>query len=315
MRLLRMKIENFLSIVKADIDFTKFKEGVFIISGPTGSGKSSVFDAIHFAFYGTPSNHNRNTVRKTLFSTYANSKSWLNVELTFNQSGKEYKILRSMNQAGNTGAKLWLPDGRILTKLKEIDDSIAEIIKLNGHQFDQMVMLEQNNFSKFLLADSGERGSLLRSVFDTEVFQFIQDYFKNKSSDIKKQIDEILTAERLILCGRTLEQMETDYTKSESEIDDLRKRKEELTCKLKEYQAQLPIRIEYESALAQYHSAVQELARLKNQEPEIMRLKALKELSDRLKSVGTIYMQYKGCEQSKASWEQSITQIRKGYDW
>lgn len=310
MRLLNMKVENFLSIVKADIDFTKFKEGVFIISGPTGSGKSSIFDAIHFALYGTPSNHNRNSVKKTLFSTYAKSNSWMNVELTFEQSGKTYKILRSMNNAGNTGAKFWMPDGSILTKLKEIDIAVSDVITLNGHQFDQMVMLEQNNFSKFLLADSLERGALLRSVFDTQVFQFIQEYFKNVCSNIKKQLDDILTAERLIQCGRTQEQMETEYTESESNIAFLQARKKSLTKQLEEYQAQLPLRVEYESKLAQYNQAVQELSRLSNQTAYITELKGMKELSNKLKGAKSLNEQYSGLEATESELKSSIQAVQ-----
>ena len=260
MRIHNLKIDNFLSIVHADIDFRKFREGVFAISGPTGSGKSSIFDAIHFVLYGTPSNHNRNSVKKTLFSTYASDKDWLNVELQFEQSGKEYRILRSMNSSGNTAAKFWKPDGTVLTKLAEINDAVAEVITLDGKQFDQMVMLEQNNFSKFLLADSSERGSLLRSVFDTDVFQFMADYLKGKCNDMKKSIEENLSAERLYLAGRSLEQMQTEFATAAASIEGLKALKEELKQRVTTLQSQLTERVEYETKLQGWNQAQAQLA-------------------------------------------------------
>lgn len=314
MRLVKLKIENFLSIVKADIDFTKFKEGVFIISGPTGSGKSSIFDAIHFALYGTPSNHNRGAMRKTLFSTYASPKSWLNVDLSFEQSGKEYRILRSMNQAGNTGAKFWLPSGTILTKLKEIDDAVADVIRLNGHQFDQMVMLEQNNFSKFLLADSSERGTLLRSVFDTEVFQFIQDYFKECSSNIKKQLDDIVAEERFYQNGRTRTQIEEEYLQDQCNIAALIAKKESLSNQLAECQAQLVERTVYETNLVRYKEAQGELARLLGRKSEIDRLRYLSGLAQRLGPVQKLDTQHEVIQNNANQWKTYLDGIQVQLD-
>ena len=309
MRLQRMKIKNFLSIVNGDIDFTKFHEGVFVISGPTGSGKSAIFDAIHFALYGTPSNHNRDSMRKTLFSTYAPDNAWVDVELTFEQGGKNYKILRSMNKVGNTGVKLWLPTGAVLTKVGEVREAITEIISLNGNQFDQMVMLEQNNFSKFLLADSTERGSLLRSVFDTHLFQFIADYFKGKCSDIKRNIDSLVQAEQVVLCGRTLEQIRSEYLSGIGDIDGLKERKEILAKQLQEYQNQLPIRYEYEADHEKYLTAQKVLSDLEQNAELVTSYKQLKALNAELQLVGVLFHQFESFSERLTSINSRISQI------
>lgn len=306
MRIQKLKIYNFVSIVKADIDFTKFKDGVFIISGPTGSGKSSIFDAIHFALYGTPSNHNRNAVRKTLFSTYASNKDWLSVTLTFTQDGKSYSVERGMNAAGNTGIKLKLPNGEILTKVREADVEIEHILGLNGRQFDQMVMLEQNNFSKFLLADSSERGNLLRSVFDTHVFQNIQEYFKNKVSDIKREIDNVLTEQRIHLNGRTLEQMKDTLVNDMNSIAGIKARRAELEKELATYQEQLPIRIAYEKELDNYRVAQENLARLEGEKPTIEQLEAQRDLYRSLIGVSVLETELSRLQGQAARYKQTI---------
>ena len=278
MRLKTLKLENFVSIPKATIDFSKFNDGVFIISGPTGSGKSSIFDAIHFALYGSPSNHNRDKLRRSLLSTYAKKGDKMKVELVFEQLGKEYKVTRRLNNTGNTEGALVLPDGTVLTKIREIDEEMEKILQLNSRQFDQMVMLEQGNFSKFLLADSQERGNLLRTVFNTEVFQFIQTNIKDKVNSLRKELESILTEERLIQAGRTIEQMEEAYESNALNIEGLRTRKEELERKLSEYQEMLPVRIQYESDLYQWTNAQIQLETLEKKRPEYERIKGLRKI-------------------------------------
>lgn len=269
MRLLKIKIDNFLSIVQADIDFSKFKDGVFIVSGPTGAGKSSIFDGIHFALYGTPCNHNRNVNRKSLISTYAKKDSWAEVTLSFKQGDDIYKINRCLYIGGSTTTKLWLPDGKVLTKIREVDNAIIEAIGLNSHQFDQMVMLEQNNFSKFLLADSTERGNLLRNVFDTGLFLYVQDYFRIKVDELKEKANTLLIREQTLLDSFTLEQLEEDLAMKASSFDDVSKKLEKLKKRLAQLQKKLPLRIQYEKEYVDYQNAQKRLAVLKQQKNDI----------------------------------------------
>lgn len=311
MRIQKLKIKNFSSIAHGEIDFTKFKDGVFIISGPTGSGKTSIFDAIHFALYGTPSNHNRSAMRKSLFSTYANEKDSLEVYMSFIQDGKQYEITRTMNSAGNTGVTLRRPNAPTLTKIKEVDTAIEEIITLNGHQFDQMVMLEQNNFSKFLLSDSAERGTLLRNVFDTGIFRFIQDYLKDKASDLHKQIDTLLAAEQMVKGGRTKEQIQSDYDTLISTVSDKQHRLDALKAKLVDYNEQLPERIEYELALTQYVTACEQLQMLEEEKPKVDRLRYLLDLCGRTKELRNNEQCWKDTSESLVVIKNSLAELER----
>lgn len=306
MRIKRLKIRNFVSIAKADIDFTTFKDGVFIISGPTGSGKSSIFDAIHFALFGTPSNHNRGMMRKSLFSTYANEKDLLEVELVFTQNDSDYVVTRTMNSAGNTTGKLVLPDRTILTKIKEIELALEGIITLNGKQFDQMVMLEQGNFSKFLLADSAERGTLLRDVFDTQVFQFIQGYFKEKVSELETSIDVLLESIRQAQAGKSREQMETEYDCIEGKLEELSARKTSISEELEKYTTELPERLDYENALQRYNDAQAQLTQLAEQAAEIDELIASRDLSETYKEAARLWARENEQETNKVDFETKI---------
>lgn len=314
MRLTKLKIKNFVSIVNATIDFTKFKDGVFIISGPTGSGKSSIFDAIHFALYGTPCNHNRGAIRKSLYSTYASEKDKAVVELQFSQDDKQYKITRTININGNTTVELLYPDKTVVTKIAEAGEAIEEITKLSASQFDQMVMLEQNNFSKFLLADSNERGYLLRGIFDTHIFSFMGDYFKNKVNELNRTIGDSLIREQTHLNGRTYEQVLSEYNTNEATWEDKKQYRDQLEAKLKDAREKLPIRYNYESQLTAYNQAQEQLARHIQKEPEVHRMEQVCRIGSRYIEAVAVENRINGIEQRKANAQQQIEVLKEQFN-
>ena len=184
MRLHQLQIKNFISIKQASINFDDLSDGVFLISGPTGSGKSSMLDALHWVLFGKTLSSNRAAVIKEIRSTFAPAAEDTIVTLTFNQDKVEYKVIRTLKKDGGTAIQLFVP-GAIYDKVKEANEQLEKIIGLNVKQFDQMVMLEQGNFSKFLLADSRTRAEILRDIFDTQLFKDIELRFKDKCSDLK----------------------------------------------------------------------------------------------------------------------------------
>ena len=233
MKLKNLHIKNFISIKDAHLDFTKFRDGVFLISGPTGSGKSTMLDAIHWALYGVTLNQNRNQtgVSKTIYSDYAGDKDELKVELTFEQRNVEYKIIRSMSKSGTTTLKFHTPD-MIYDKIREGNSAIEKVVGLNSKQFDHMVMLEQGNFSKFLLSDSKDRAVLLRNVFDTQLFRDIEQKMKEKTDALKAEIDSLTQVEMTFLHGDTIETIKSRIELAEASKVDNEKQ-------LQQYQADL----------------------------------------------------------------------------
>ena len=174
------------------IDFDRFTaSGRFLLTGPTGSGKTTIIDAIVFALYGQvadSSGSSKQRLRSTLVDAAARSE----VDLTFSTSAGVYRILRSPEYwrpkkrgtgttRQNAAAKLWrlsAPGGHALdepiTKLEEVGAEVNRIVGLSRDQFTQTVVLPQGRFARFLRATSAERHTLLRDVFGTGVFDAIQ---------------------------------------------------------------------------------------------------------------------------------------------
>ena len=148
--------------------------GLYAITGETGAGKTTIFDAIKYALYDTGSSEDRNG--RNLRSDYADADTETYVEMTFRSGGKEYHIRRSPAQRlrGNktdTPAKVslrQLPDGKAVTKSEEVKRLIRdEIIGVDAEQFSQIVMIAQGEFRKLVRAKSKDRTEILRRIFKT----------------------------------------------------------------------------------------------------------------------------------------------------
>lgn len=288
MKLLTLQIKNFISIKESTLDFSKFKPGVFLISGPTGSGKSTILDAIHWAFYGVTLNQNRNQVHKTIVSDYALPKEDAKVTLKFIQEDTTYTIVRTINRDGNTTIKFTTPD-MIYDKIREGNAAIEKVIGLNSKQFDQMVMLEQGNFSKFLLTDSKDRASLLRNVFDTQLFQNLEQRMKVKVDTLKQELDNIGTLEQTFLAGQSLESIKSRIATSETDLQDANNRVDEYNAEITNLQAMLPELHNYESQRQAYERAQDELRRLDNLKPHIDKILENKAYVDKYKHTIELY--------------------------
>lgn len=289
MKLKQLCIKNFISIKSASLDFTKFRPGVFLISGPTGSGKSTMLDAIHWALYGVTLNQNRaanSTISKSIFSDYAGDKDELKVELTFEQQDVTYKIVRTMVKSGTTTLKFHTPD-MIFDKIREGNNAIEKVVGLNSKQFDHMVMLEQGNFSKFLLSDSKDRAVLLRNVFDTQLFRDLETKLKEKQDSLKNEIDSLIQLEQAYLHGDTI-----DTIKSRIELAESSKQANE--DQLKQYQNDLQTYQELQPKLQEYNRLLHLYTTAQNQ---------LKQLEQQRTHIDTI-------AQNKAYYEQYCASIK-----
>jgi exonuclease SbcC len=268
MRLQKLQIKNFISIKQASIDFEELNDGVFLISGPTGSGKSSMLDAIHWALFGKTLNSNRATMNKEIRSTYAPANEDTVVTLTFNQDKVDYKVIRTLKKDGGTAVQLFAP-GIIYDKVKEANEHLEKIIGLTVKQFDQMVMLEQGNFSKFLLADSRTRAEILRDIFDTQLFKDLELRFKDRCSDLKTLILNSTELEQNLLQGEMLETVESQIALTAETITAEQARLDDLKARQKEAESKLPEMIAYDQAYAVYIKAQTELEQLEQLKIEV----------------------------------------------
>ena len=163
--------------------------GIYLITGDTGAGKTTIFDAITYALYGKPSGDIREA--GMLRSKYADPAVPTEVELEFEYRGKRYTVRRSPEQerpkargSGNTKkpaeAELTMPDGRVVTKQRDVDEAINEIIGLDINQFLQIAMIAQGRFMELLHASTDERQAIFRKIFRTQAYRTLQESLKQK---------------------------------------------------------------------------------------------------------------------------------------
>ena len=196
---------------KTVLDLDKLGEsGLYLITGDTGAGKTTIFDAIVYALYGDASGQNRET---SMFrSKYADADTPTEVELIFEYSGKTYKVKRnpeydrpkSRGEGFTTqkaDAELIMPDGNVIAKLKDVNSTIVEIIGINREQFLQIAMIAQGDFLKLLLASTDDRSKIFRQIFKTSKFRDLQDALKNEDSTLKRKCEESERSVKLYISG------------------------------------------------------------------------------------------------------------------
>ena len=313
MKLKQLCIKNFISIKEVSLDFTKFKPGVFLLSGPTGSGKSTMLDAIHWALYGVTLNQNRaanSTISKSIYSDYAGEKEDLKVELTFEQSSSNYKIIRTMNKEGTTTLKFTTPD-IIYDKVREGNAEIVKVVGLNSKQFDQMVMLEQGNFSKFLLADSKDRAVLLRNVFDTQLFRDLETKLKEKQDSLKNEIDSLIQLEQAYLHGDTIDTIKSRIELAESSKQANEDQLKQYQNDLQTYQELQPKLQEYNRLLHLYTTAQNQLKQLEQQRTHIDTIAANKAYYEQYSASIKLYDKAVALQQSLDNAETEIKKLQQ----
>ena len=167
--------------------------GLYLITGDTGAGKTTLFDAIAFALYGNASGDSRKP--RMLRSKYARPDARTYVEMGFSYSGKEYRVRRNpeymrtkQRGEGETrekpDAQLHMPDGRVVTGDKAVTAEVEGLLGLNREQFSQIAMLAQGSFSRLLSGRTEDRGIIFREIFKTKPYQLFQEKLKDRAKGL-----------------------------------------------------------------------------------------------------------------------------------
>lgn len=184
--------------------------GLYLITGDTGAGKTTIFDAITFALYGEASGDNR---EPSMFrSKYAKPEVPTEVELEFAYGEKNYRVRRNPEyerpKSRGEGftlqraeAELTFPDGRVLTKQREVDAAIREITGVSREQFMQIAMIAQGDFLKLLLASTEDRKKIFRQIFSTQLFQSLQERLKKESGALNDRCAALRNSLRQYIDG------------------------------------------------------------------------------------------------------------------
>ena len=201
MRPLKLTIAGFGPYAGAqELDFEALGTSrLYLIAGDTGAGKTTIFDAITFALFGEASGGSRKS--DMLRSKYARAEDPTYVELTFTYGGQTYTVRRNpayerakTRGVGTTSqladAQLTLPDGSVVTKLKDVNRAVQEIIGLSREQFAQVCMISQGDFRRLLEADTETRKKIFKDIFGTRLYSDLQTRLKDEVSALDGQITE-----------------------------------------------------------------------------------------------------------------------------
>lgn len=206
MKPILLKMSAFGSYASEEIiDFSDVSKGIFLITGDTGAGKTTIFDAITYALYDETSGGKRNG--EMMRSQYASDNIRTYVEYSFIYHGKKYTVIRSPKQSRTSKRKnkdgeytmvieqptvtLILPDGQeYMGRIKETNQMIVDIIGLDVNQFTQIAMIAQGDFLKLLHASSKERKEIFTRIFNTRIYWMIEEELKRRSKAIYEELED-----------------------------------------------------------------------------------------------------------------------------
>ena len=196
------------------VDFDAMGNNVYLISGDTGAGKTTIFDAIVYALYGKASGNGRSSLGTEAFhSDYAKhgkSREEMRVELTFSEAGRTFTVLRRMywgvkgdSQSSSKEAVLTENGTTLASSTKkessadnDVTTKITEIVGLDADQFRRIIMLAQGEFRRFLEAKSDDRGDILGKLFDNRRHEDLQFRLAAANSALKEKTDDLALQEK-----------------------------------------------------------------------------------------------------------------------
>lgn len=238
---------------KEKVSFDKLEEeNLFLITGPTGAGKTTIFDGITYALYGEVSGMVR--LKDALRSDFATDAQETYVKLVFCHKGKEYEVQRTpryeRKKKRGEGTKLqpeevalWIKEeDKVMTGVTKVNQKIEEILSLNYQQFKQISMIAQGEFLKLLVADGNERTQVLRNIFKTHIYEELQKKASEQARKLSGEMkDTISRIEEL--CGGLLEETIQVLVK-ERRYQELLERLEELLLEEKKQTVRLEKELE-----------------------------------------------------------------------
>lgn len=206
------------------IDFTQFQEsGLFLITGPTGSGKTMIFDAIVFALYGKSSGQMRES--DSLRCDHAAKETPTYVEYSFALHDHIYTVKRSpkyfvegRKTAKAPSALLTLPDGKMVEGVREVDHRIVALLGVDEKQFKQIAMIAQGEFTKLIMSSSEERERVLRNLFHTEVYQRLEEKLKEKLKLYRDKYDHLLKRKNQLISELKIDSDDFDLYLHQQEV-------------------------------------------------------------------------------------------------
>lgn len=303
------------------IDFESFQEdGLFLITGPTGSGKTMIFDAMIFALYGKTSGQIRQT--DSLRCDHALNEIPTFVEFSFSLHQQNYTIKRNpkyylegKKTPKQPSALLILPDGKMVEGIKEVNQKMTSLLGVDDQQFKQICMIAQGEFTKLIMASSDEREKVLRELFHSETYQKLEEKLKVHLKTYQDKYDLLLNKRKDLMQELQVEDHQEYLSKQTKLIASQQKEYDDLKKDLDQKKQQLQLYRLQNQRLIQLKDLKQQFQDLKKQENDYQKLNKTVDTLKKAQETNYLYISYikqqKKLQTLKLNQEDFLKQLKK----
>lgn len=303
------------------IDFESFQEdGLFLITGPTGSGKTMIFDAMIFALYGKTSGQIRQT--DSLRCDHALNEIPTFVEFSFSLHQQNYTIKRNpkyylegKKTPKQPSALLTLPDGKMVEGIKEVNQKMISLLGVDDQQFKQICMIAQGEFTKLIMASSDEREKVLRELFHSETYQKLEEKLKVHLKTYQDKYDLLLNKRKDLMQELQVEDHQEYLSKQTKIIASQQKEYDDLKKDLDQKKQQLQLYRLQNQRLIQLKDLKQQFQDLKKQENDYQELNKTVDTLKKAQETNYLYISYikqqKKLQTLKLNQEDFLKQLKK----
>lgn len=303
------------------IDFESFQEdGLFLITGPTGSGKTMIFDAMIFALYGKTSGQIRQT--DSLRCDHALNEIPTFVEFSFSLHQQNYTIKRNpkyylegKKTPKQPSALLTLPDGKMVEGIKEVNQKMISLLGVDDQQFKQICMIAQGEFTKLIMASSDEREKVLRELFHSETYQKLEEKLKVHLKTYQDKYDLLLNKRKDLMQELQVEDHQEYLSKQTKLIASQQKEYDDLKKDLDQKKEQLQLYRLQNQRLIQLKDLKQQFQDLKKQENDYQELNKTVDTLKKAQETNYLYISYikqqKKLQTLKLNQEDFLKQLKK----
>lgn len=303
------------------IDFESFQEdGLFLITGPTGSGKTMIFDAMIFALYGKTSGQIRQT--DSLRCDHALNEIPTFVEFSFSLHQQNYTIKRNpkyylegKKTPKQPSALLILPDGKMVEGIKEVNQKMISLLGVDDQQFKQICMIAQGEFTKLIMASSDEREKVLRELFHSETYQKLEEKLKVHLKTYQDKYDLLLNKRKDFMQELQVEDHQEYLSKQTKLIASQQKEYDDLKKDLDQKKQQLQLYRLQNQRLIQLKDLKQQFQDLKKQENDYQELNKTVDTLKKAQETNYLYISYikqqKKLQTLKLNQEDFLKQLKK----
>lgn len=303
------------------IDFESFQEdGLFLITGPTGSGKTMIFDAMIFALYGKTSGQIRQT--DSLRCDHALNEIPTFVEFSFSLHQQNYTIKRNpkyylegKKTPKQPSALLTLPDGKMVEGIKEVNQKMISLLGVDDQQFKQICMIAQGEFTKLIMASSDEREKVIRELFHSETYQKLEEKLKVHLKTYQDKYDLLLNKRKDLMQELQVEDHQEYLSKQTKLIASQQKEYDDLKKDLDQKKQQLQLYRLQNQRLIQLKDLKQQFQDLKKQENDYQELNKTVDTLKKAQETNYLYISYikqqKKLQTLKLNQEDFLKQLKK----